>query len=142
MTGKRQVLEDYKVNIRIKLSALWTAIMFCYIYGDYFELYVPKKVTALLSGQNNLDSPLKLFTATIILSIPGLMIFLSLVLKPKTTKWLNIGVGIFFTLFTLLVGISSISEWRIFYVFLSFLESILTAVVVIMAWNWAKLKTA
>jgi uncharacterized membrane protein len=112
--------------------------MFCYIYGDYFELYVPKKVDELLSGQNNLDNPLKLFAATIVLTIPALMIFLSLVLNPKTTKWLNIGVGIFFTLFTLLVGISSISEWRIFYVFLSLLESILTAIVVYKAWNWTR----
>lgn len=56
-------LEDYKVNIRIILSALWTTVMFCYIYGDYFELYVPGKVNGLLNGQNMLDSPLKLFTA-------------------------------------------------------------------------------
>ena len=138
MTYKKQQLEDYKINIRIILSALWTTIMFCYIYGDYFELYVPKKIDDLLSGQNNLDSPLKLFTATIVLTIPALMIFLSLVLKPALTKWLNIGVGLFFTLFTLLVGISSISEWRIFYVFLSFLESILTAIVVFKAWYWTK----
>lgn len=138
MTDKKQILEDYKINIRIVLSALWTSIMFCYIYGDYFELYIPKKVEGLLNGQNMLDSPFKLFTATIVLTIPALMIFLSLVLNPKITKWLNIGVGIFFTLFTLLVGISSISEWRIFYVFLSFLESILTAIVVFKAWNWTK----
>ena len=136
-----QQLEDFKVNIRLRLSALWTALMFCYIYGDYFELYVPQKINDLLSGQNNLDSPMKLFTATIVLTIPSLMIFLSLVLKPKVTKWLNIGVGIFFTLFTLLVGISSISEWRIFYVFLSFLESVLTIIVTIIAWNWTKVKT-
>jgi hypothetical protein len=133
-------LEDYKINIRIILSALWTTIMFCYIYGDYFELYVPKKVEGLLNGQNMLDSPMKLFATTIILTIPALMIFLSLILKPKLTKWLNIGVGIFFTLFTLLVGISSMAEWRAFYVFLSFLESILTATVVFKAWNWTKLK--
>ena len=138
MTYKKQQLEDYKINIRIILSALWTTIMFCYIYGDYFELYVPKKIDDLLSGQNNLDSPLKLFTATIVLTIPALMIFLSLVLKPALTTWLNMGVGLFFTLFTLLVGISSISEWRIFYVFLSFLESILTAIVVFKAWYWTK----
>ncbi|MCU0400781.1 MAG: DUF6326 family protein [Algoriphagus sp.] len=133
-------LEDFKVNIRLKLAALWTAIMFCYIYGDYFELYVPGKVNDLLSGQNNLDSPLKLFTATILLTLPSLMIFLSLVLSPRLTKWLNIGIGLFFTLFTLLVGISSISEWRIFYVFLSFIESCLTLIVAIMAWNWPKEK--
>jgi hypothetical protein len=140
MIDKKQKLEDFKVNLRIKLSALWTAVMFCYIYGDYFELYVPQKVEELLNGQNMLDSPMKLFTATIVLTIPALMIFLSLMLNAKLTKWLNIVVGIFFTLFTLLVGLSSISEWRIFYVFLSFLESILTAVVIFKAWSWPRLK--
>lgn len=134
-------LEDFKINIRIKLSALWTSVMFCYIYGDYFELYVPKKVEGLLNGQNMLDSPMKLFLATLILTIPALMIFLSLILSPVLTKWLNIGLGLFLALFTLLVGISSLSEWRIFYVFLSFLESILTVIIVIKAWGWTKLKT-
>jgi hypothetical protein len=134
-------LEDFKVNVRIKLSALWTAVMFCYIYGDYFELYVPKKVEELLTGQNILDSPMKLFTVTVILAIPALMIFLSLMLKPTLSKWLNIGVGVFFTLFTLLVGISSISKWRTFYVFLSLLESVITVIIVWQAWTWSKFKT-
>ena len=134
-------LEDFKINIRIQLSALWTSVMFCYIYGDYFELYVPKKVEGLLNGQNMLDSPMKLFLATLMLTTPALMIFLSLILSPVLTKWLNIGLGLFLTLFTLLVGISSLSEWRIFYVFLSFLESILTVIIVIKAWGWTKLKT-
>lgn len=133
-------LEDFKVNIRIRLSALWTAVMFCYIYGDYFELYVPKKVEGLLSGQNMLDSPIKLFAATFILIVPALMIFLSLILSPKFTKWLNISIGIFFTLFTLLVGISSFSEWRMFYVFLSILESIITTIIIWQACTWKKLR--
>lgn len=132
-------LEDYKVNIRLKLSALWTGVMFCYIYGDYFELYVPKKVAGLLDGQNMLDTPMKLFTATFILTIPALIIFLSLMLSPKLTKWLNIGIGVFFTIFTFLVGISSISEWRMFYVFLSLVESFITIAIVWQAWNWKKI---
>lgn len=133
-------LADFKVNIRLKLSALWTGVMFCYIYGDYFELYVPRKVEGLLNGQNMLDSPMKLFMATFILTLPALLIFLSLMLSPKLTKWLNIGVGIFFTLFTLLVGISSMSEWRLFYVFLSFLESGITLIIVWQAWKWEKVR--
>ena len=141
MADEKEKLEDYKINIRIILSALWTSIMFLYIYGDYFELYVPEKVEGLLNGQNMLDTPMKLFITTFILAIPALMIFLSLILNPKLAKWLNIGVGIFFTLFTLLVGISSMTEWRTFYVFLSFIESILTLTVVIKAWKWTKLKT-
>lgn len=142
MTDISNRLEDHKINIRIVLSALWTAVMFCYIYGDYFELYVPKKVEGLLNGQNMLDSPMKLLVATIILTIPALMIFLSLLLNPQLTKWLNIGVGLFFTFFTLLVGISAMTEWRAFYVFLSFLESILTAIVVVKAWSWRKVKAS
>jgi len=135
-------LEDFRVNVRIKLSALWTAVMFCYIYGDYFELYVPQKVDGLLNGQNMLDTPTKLLIATFILTVPALMIFLSLMLSAKLTKWLNISIGIFFTLFTILVGISSISEWKMFYVFLSFMESIITLIIVYQAWNWGKLKSA
>ncbi len=142
MTDISNRLEDHKINIRIVLSALWTAVMFCYIYGDYFELYVPKKVEGLLNGQNMLDSPMKLLVATIILTIPALMIFLSLLLNSQLTKWLNIGVGLFFTFFTLLVGISAMTEWRAFYVFLSFLESILTTIVVVKAWSWRKVKAS
>lgn len=131
-------LEDFKINIRIKLSALWTSVMFCYIYGDYFELYVPEKVQGFLNGHNMLDTPIKLFTATFILTVPALMIFLSLMLSPKLTKWLNFGMGIFFTIFTFLVGVSSISEWRMSYVFLSVIESVITLIIIWQAWTWKK----
>jgi hypothetical protein len=133
-------LQDLKVNVRLVLSALWTTVMFCYIYGDYFELYVPKKVQGLLNGQNLLNSPIKLFVISLMLAIPALMISLSLLLKPRFCRWLNICVGLFFTLFTLLVGITSVSAWTMFYVFLSFLESVLTAIIVWRAWTWRKIK--
>ena len=31
-----QVLDDLKVHVKLKISALWTSAMFCYIYADYF----------------------------------------------------------------------------------------------------------
>ena len=37
----RPALEDIKVIVKLKLSALWASLMFCYIYGDYFGLYKP-----------------------------------------------------------------------------------------------------
>lgn len=131
-------LQDFKINLRIQLSALWTAVMFLYIYGDYFELYVPGKVKGLLIGENMLDNPQKLFLATFILALPALMIFLSLMIRPSIAKWLNVLLGLFFTMFTLLVGIASLSEWRTFYVFLSFLESLVTAIIVYKSWNWTR----
>lgn len=130
--------EDFKINIKLKLSALWASVMFLYIYGDYFELYVPKKVAGLLNGHNLLNTPYKLLLATILLTLPSLMIFLSLQLKPKWNRIVNMAIGIILTLFTLLVGISSFSEWRIFYVMLSFLETGLTWYIVWSACNWPK----
>lgn len=130
--------EDFKINIKLKLSALWTSVMFLYIYGDYFELYVPGKVQGLLNGQNMLSTPYKLLLATIILALPSLMIFLSLMIKPKWNRVLNISTGIFFTLFTLFVGVSSFTEWRMFYVILALLESIITSIIVWEAWIWPK----
>jgi hypothetical protein len=37
-------LDEQKVNVRVKLAALWTSFMFLYIYVDYFALYMPKKI--------------------------------------------------------------------------------------------------
>jgi len=133
-------LEDFKFNIKIKLSALWTSVTLCYLYGDYFELYVPKKVEGLVSGVNMLDSPLKLFIASLLLAIPAVMVFLSIVLKPSLNRWLNIVFGIFFTIFVALVGVSSISPWRAFYVFLAIIEVLITSTIVAYAWNWPKQK--
>jgi hypothetical protein len=135
---KKMQYQDSEINVKLMLSVLWTSVMFLYIYGDYFELYVPGKVAGLLNGQNILNTPYKLLFATIILTLPSLMIFLSLLMKPEWNRVLNISIGVFLTLFTLLVGVSSFTEWRIFYVMLSFLESIITSVIVWKAWNWPK----
>jgi len=101
-------LEDFKINIKIKLAALWTSVTFLYIYGDYFELYVPKKLSGIIDGNSNLDSPINLFLASLLLVIPSLMICLSILLKPAVNKWLNIVFGVFFTAIMLLIAFVSI----------------------------------
>ena len=78
------MLENPKVNIKIKLAALWASATFCYLYGDYFELYTPDKVNSLITGDNNLHSPTILLIASMILAIPSLMVAASIFLKPKT----------------------------------------------------------
>jgi len=136
MERKKLQYRDFTVNVKLVLSALWTSVMFLYIYGDYFELYVPGKVESLLNGKSVLNTPYKLLFATISLTLPSLMIFISLITKPKWNRVLNISIGIFLTLFTLLVGVSSFTEWKIFYVLLSFLESIITSIIVWKACKW------
>jgi hypothetical protein len=138
MKSKNYHYKDFTINVKLVLSALWTSVMFLYIYGDYFELYVPGKVEGLLNGQNMLRTPFKLLFATITLTIPSLMIFLSLMMKPKWNRVVNISIGAILTLFTLLVGVSSFAEWKTFYVMLSFVESIITSIIVWAAWGWPK----
>ena len=136
--AKNNSLEDVKINIKIKLSALWASVTLCYLYGDYFELYVPGKVEGLLNGKNLLNNPTNLFAATLVLAIPALMVCLSVILKPAISKWLNIIVAIFFTAIMVLIAFTSISPWRTFYVFLAIVESVITSLIVWYAFKWPK----
>ncbi|MBK9734745.1 MAG: hypothetical protein IPO92_07185 [Saprospiraceae bacterium] len=130
--------KDFEVNIKVKLAMLWTSVTLCYLYGDYFELYVPDKIDGLINGNNLLDSPMKLFGASIMLAIPALMVFLSLILKPNINRILNIVFGLFFTLIMLLIASVQRNEWYTFYVFLAIIESIITALIVWYAIKWPK----
>ncbi|WP_420318100.1 DUF6326 family protein [Ekhidna sp.] len=132
------MLDNPKINIKIKLSALWTSLVLCFLYGDYFELYTPGKVDSLLTGNNVLDSPMTLLIASVILSIPSLMVALSVLLNAKLNRILNISFGMLFTLMMLLIGINSMTPWYSFYVFLAFLESLITIYIIYLAWKWPK----
>lgn len=132
------MLEEFKVNIRVKLAALWSAVTLCYLYGDYFELYVPNKTAGLLNGQNLLDSPAKLLLAAVMLAIPALMVYFSVVLKARWCQILNIAFGVFFTAIMVLIAVTSLTAWRAFYVFLAVVESILTTNIAVLAWQWPK----
>lgn len=132
------MLENKKVNIKIKLAALWASVTFCYLYGDYFELYTPEKVDSLLTGINILDSPIKLLIASITVAIPSVMVAASIILQPRINRFLNIFFGILFTLMMIFIGINSMTEWYSFYVFLAFLESVLTFLIVWYAIKWPR----
>lgn len=132
------MLDNPKTNIKTKLAALWTSALFLYVYGDYFQLYTPDQVESLISGDNNLDSPIKLLIASIVMAIPSIMVAGSILLKPILNRILNIFFGSLFTLMMVAIGIYSTHEWHLFYVFYAFLESIITAMIVWHAWNWPK----
>ena len=132
------MLENPKINIKIKLSALWASLMALYIYGDYFELYAPNKVQKLINGTAILDTPTKLFLASLMLAIPSLMIAFSILLKPRINRILNIIFGVLFTLVVIMVGSTSFYTWYSFYVFYAVLEAIITLLIVWYAWNWPK----
>ncbi|WP_426702730.1 DUF6326 family protein [Rhodanobacter sp. Col0626] len=130
------VLGDIKVHVRFKLSALWAALMFCYIYGDYFGLYVPGKLQGILGGKGPIGpvSESSLVATALLLAVPGLMVFLSLVLPPRLCRWLNIALGLFYTAIMVL---TMPGAWW-FYITLGVIEVALSLWVVAYAWRWPR----
>ena len=140
------MLKDHKTNIKIKLAALWTTLMFFYIYADYFELKTPGKIERTI----NLETPVGEVTPgllvifAIILIIPSAMIFLSVFLKPKINKWLNIIIASLWSVMSVLIiigDISGIGGWYSFYLLYQFVELIVLVLIVWNAWNWPRAET-
>lgn len=104
----QHALQEFRVPVNIKLSALWTSLMFLYIYVDYFHLYMPGKTQEILAGRvfEFQISQVFLFSALALVAIPALMIFLSLALPARTNRKTNLILALFYIPFSLfnLVG--------------------------------------
>jgi hypothetical protein len=128
-------LDDLKINVKVKLSALWASVMFCYIYADYFGLYRPGKLQAILNGEFfGLPTTQRvLLGASLMLAIPSLMIFLSVAVPAVFNRWLNIVAG---TVYAAII-MKTMWVWA-FYIFYGVIEISLTLLVVWYAWRWPK----
>lgn len=132
---------DYNVNIKIKLAALWTSLMFLYIYADFFQLMIPKKLEKMIDLQTPLGptSPGILLVFSIILIVPSLMVFLSVFLKSQINKWLNICIAALYASMSILIIVSTLeSEWHRFYILFNLIEVFVFAMIIYQAWNWPK----
>lgn len=132
-------LKEFKVNVKIKLAALWTMIMILYIYNDIFSLFKPGVLQSILDGYMGpfLVSQGGLFSAAVLMAIPTLMIFLSLVLSPKANRITNIIVS------TLYIGVmiaSLIGEWY-FYMFMGAVEIACNIIIIIIAVKWTRVES-
>ena len=138
---KAKSLSDYTINIKIKLAALWTALMFLYIYADFFQLMTPNK----LERMSNLKTPMGpttpeiLVIFSVILIIPALMIFLSVFLKPQINKWLNIIIAVIYSSMSILIIISTMGDkWHTFYILFNLIETMLFILIIFQAWKWPR----
>ena len=137
----QRLLEDFNVNVRVKLSGLWASTTFCYIYGDYFELYVPGKLQSMLQGfikPLGTTSPGVLLGTTILVVIPCVMVALSLLLRPAIARLLNVSCG---AIYTLMMAVVIRGTWS-FYIFMGLVEMLLTTSIVFIALRWPKVRDA
>lgn len=134
----QNVLEDIRVSM--KLAALWASFMFLYIYVDYFHLYMPNSVKDLLAGKVWVFDITQVFLLTALASvtIPALMIFLSVALSPKVNRRTNIIVAAVYIPYTLfnLTG----EAWLHMY-FAAAVEVVLLLLIIRYAWKWSRIET-
>lgn len=131
-------LEDIKVGLKLKLAALWTSLMFLIIYIDYFALYMPGTIENILKGRAFVFDITQgfLLAALTIVTIPALMIFLSVALPAKINRWTNIiiaAVNIPLILFNLA------GEAWIHMVFGAVVEVVLLCLIIRYAWKWPRI---
>lgn len=129
------------VNVKLKLAALWTALMFLYVYADiqHFVLQ-PGSLSEIISGSiaGVEITALFLVGAAVLMSIPSSMIVLSIFLSAKINRWLNIIVGSIFTVLSVIVwAIPGGDAWA-YYRYYNFVESIFTSLIVWNAIKWPK----
>jgi hypothetical protein len=137
---KTAELEDVKINVKIKLSALWVAAMFLYVYGDILGIMKPGAIEDFIIGIGATGDPVtqvSLLGIALFMAIPSVMVFLSLTLKPKANRWANIILGLVYTC-AIPLSMFIATSVSAYYIFLGIVEVVLTALVVWYAWKWPK----
>jgi len=128
--------EALTVNTRIRISALWTAMLFVFAYVDLFSLYRPDVRASIEAGEISgfaIDQVFLLAT-TIYIVIPSLMLVATLVLRPRIIRIANIALSGAYSL-TIVAG--AIGEWN-YYVLGSAVELALLGAVAYSAWTWPR----
>ncbi|AXT29908.1 DUF6326 family protein [Pseudoalteromonas tunicata] len=134
--NSNRVFQDFPINVKLIISSLWVAVMFCYVYGDYIEVYVPGVIANAMEVTSAKEGiQLEFFAVALLMSVPSVMIFLTLVLKPRINRWLNIIIPTLYIV--LLIAINLQTTWG-FYLYLTAIEILLSIYTVWYAWNWPK----
>ena len=128
--------------VQAKLAAAWTSLMFLYIYVDYLHLYKPGTIEQILDGvayKFDISQPLlAIFLALV--AVPGLMIFLSVILPARANRVINLVVA------SVWIPVSAFElageSWTFFYGLGVGLELLLLAFILRCAWTWPRRTTS
>ena len=128
---------DERVGVRLKIASLWIATLFLFAYGDIFGFFAPGHIEEVIGGEiSGIEiNQVFLLGASGYIAIASVMIFLSLVLRAKTSRWTNIVVPI---LYIVSVVASVIGEDWAYFIFLSIMECVLLLLIVRYAWTWPR----
>jgi len=139
-TGQDQ---DTRIDVKLVLSALWIAMLIVFAYVDIFGFFRADILEAALDGKVatmgvTIDQVFLVFTTVYIL-IPTLMVVLSLVLRPRVNRIVNIVVAL---VYAVSIIAACIGETWAYYFLGSAVEVVLLIAIVRTAWTWPRTPVA
>jgi hypothetical protein len=120
------------VDTRVILAGLWVAVMLTYLLGDVLRIFAGDIEPGKLAGGIR-ATPVMWLVIAVIMSIPILMVVLTLTVDYPGIRWLNLIGAAFLVVFNL-VGLPYRGAYDNFLIVVSLAYN---AVILWYAWNWA-----
>jgi len=128
---------DTPVDVKLVLSALWITMLFVFAYVDIFGFYRADVLDAALAGRvatTTFTVDQVFLSATLIyILLPTLMVVLSLILRPRVNRIINVVLS---PLYMVSIIVSCIGEEWAYYILGSVIEVILLLGIAVTAWRW------
>lgn len=118
-------------EMRIRLSALWVALMLTYLFGDVLRIFSGDFEAGEISGVQATQA--MYLGIAVLLVLPIVMVYLSLTLPYPVNRWANIILAVVLFLFNL-VGLPGYPSW--YDRFLIVVGLGFNALTVWYAWRW------
>jgi hypothetical protein len=139
-TKASSLLDNPPIPVRAKLAAAWTSFMFLYVYVDILNFYKPGVVDGILNGLVwRFDISSTLLTIFLVsVSIPALMVVLSMSLPARVNRTTNLVVGSLLIPYSIFNAAGATWEWAAFYAISIGIEVLLLAFILRSAWAWPR----
>lgn len=133
-------LVTLQLPVQFKLAAAWTSFMFLYLYVDLFNFYKPGVVDGILNGliwKFEISSTL-LTIFLVSVSIPAVMVALSMALPARVNRVANLVVASLLIPYSVFNAAGATWEWAAFYGISIAIEVLLLAFILRTAWTWPR----
>jgi hypothetical protein len=134
-TSSSGIVEYVRIGVRLKISALWIAMLFLFAYGDIFGFFQEGQIEEVIAGEvSGIEiTETFLFAVSVYIAIASVMVFLTLVLRPAVCRSVNLVLAI---LYIAAIVAAAIGETDAYYLFLSAGEIALLLLILRYAWTW------
>jgi hypothetical protein len=133
----RLPISEQKVGTKVILMAAWAALMCLYIYCDIMSLFRPGQIGKMVGGKIGfMDvSQSSLFSASLLMAIPALMILMSAIAPARLCRILNLLAGAAYFLVNIgnLVG----ETWAYYFLF-GLLETGMVVFIFVLSLRWPR----